>query len=92
MAMIDSIRHALAARPFRPFTLHMVDGTEYTVEHADFLTSPGVSRPREVYFYTLESGDRTRDDYTTHWINLSLVQAVIFPNGQEARRPGGGGN
>ena len=40
MAMIDSIRQAARAQPFRPFTVHMVDGTDYVIEHPDFLMIP----------------------------------------------------
>jgi len=92
MAMIDSIRQAAGAQPFRPFTLHMVDGTDYVVEHPDFLTIPRVKHPREVYFHTFEDGDRNSDDYTTHWINLNLVQTVIFPNGKESQQPDASGD
>ncbi|MFI5457437.1 MAG: hypothetical protein ACHRXM_18495 [Isosphaerales bacterium] len=82
MAMIDRIRQAAHAQPFRPFALRMVDGREYLVEHPDFLTIPPMKRPREVYFYTFDQHEP--DDYTTHWINIGLVKAVAFPGGREA--------
>jgi len=34
--MIEAIREAKRAQPFRPFALHMVDGTDHVVEHPGF--------------------------------------------------------
>jgi hypothetical protein len=87
MAIIDTIRQAANAQPFRPFTVHMVDGTDYVVEHPDFLKIPKIRRPREVYFYTLEPGDRESGDYNTYWINLNLVQSIIDPTTNESQQP-----
>ena len=49
-----------------------------------------MSRPGEVYFYAFNQRDP--DDYTTHWINLSLVEAVAFPGREEAAQAGANGN
>jgi hypothetical protein len=84
MAMIEAIREAKRAQPFRPFSLHMVDGTDYVVEHPDFIVIPPTKHPREVIFYTVEKGNRSGDeDDTTHWINLGLVRNVIVPGSEE---------
>ena len=34
---IDEIRNVLRKQPFRPFTIHLVDGREFPIEHVDFL-------------------------------------------------------
>jgi len=88
--MIEAIREAKRAQPFRPFALHMVDGTDYVVEHPDFILIPPTKHPREVIFYTVEKGDRRGDeDYTTHWINLGLVQNIIVPGSKEGEQSSG---
>jgi len=86
--MIETIRAAKNAQPFRPFALHMVDGTDYVVKHPDFLFIPPTKHPREVIFYIVEKGNGQGDeDFTLHWINLGLVQTVIVPGGKEEVRP-----
>ena len=90
MALIETIREAKRVQPFRPFALHMVDGTDYVVDHPDFILIPPAKHPREVIFYTVEKADSSRDeDYTAHWINLGLVQAVIVPGGNELEQSDG---
>jgi hypothetical protein len=34
---ISEIREALRKQPFQPFTIHLVDGREFPIEHVDFL-------------------------------------------------------
>ncbi len=88
--MIETIREAKRAQPIRPFALHMVDGTDYVVEHPDFILIPPAKHPREVIFYTVENANSSRDeDYTAHWINLGLVQTVIIPGHKEEEQSNG---
>ncbi len=51
MAVIDQIRRALRIQPFRTFTIKLVDGTAYRINHPDWLSIPPVRRPREVTVY-----------------------------------------
>ena len=80
MALIEQIRLAKNAQPFRPFSLKLVDGTTYTVKHPDFLSVPPVPRPREVTFY-VQGED---EDYRSHWIQIGLILEVILPSEAEA--------
>lgn len=84
MPMIDGIRRAMQVGQFRPFTLHMVDGTDYLITRRDFLLIPPGRNPREVYFYTPIAA--THDEYMMHWINLTLVQSMTFPPGSEPQQ------
>jgi len=34
---ISEIRETLRSQPFRPFTIHLADGREFSIEHVDFL-------------------------------------------------------
>ncbi len=77
MANVDQIRRALRIQPFRTFTIKLVDGTAYRVNHPDWLSIPPVRRPREVTFYDVVN--KESDDYETHWIDLGLIVEVIVP-------------
>jgi hypothetical protein len=41
---IDELRKAYAARPFRPFVLHLADGREIRVRHPEFLAMAPTGR------------------------------------------------
>ena len=80
MALVEEIRHAKNAQPFRPFDLKLVDGTTHRVRHPDFITIPPVPRPREVIFFTPGEDD----DYRSHWIQVGLIVELILPSDTEA--------
>jgi hypothetical protein len=82
MRDVEGIRRALRMQPFRPFSLKMVDGTVYTVQHHDWLSIPPVRRPREITYYVVT--DPGTEEYETHWIDLGLVAGVIVPPGPTA--------
>jgi hypothetical protein len=82
MALLEQIRQAKNAQPFRPFSLKLADGTMYTVKHPDYISVPPVPRPREVIFY-VQGED---DDYHSHWIQISLILEMIVPSEAEAPR------
>jgi hypothetical protein len=88
MALVEEMRQAKNAQPFRPFSLKLVDGTTYTVKHPDYISVPPVPRPREVIFYT--QGDD--GDYHSHWIQIGLILALIVPSEAEAPRQRSEGN
>jgi len=77
MANVDQIRRALRMQPFRTFTIKLVDGTSYRINHPDWLSIPPVRRPRQVTVYNAVNKDS--DDYETHWIDLGLILEVIVP-------------
>ena len=71
-------RQAMHRQPFRPFTLHLVDGSTCTVQHPDFIAVPPGNRAREVEFFV--AAGNTTDGYETHWIDESLfIVSVIVP-------------
>ena len=83
MATADTIRSVWQAQPFRPFTLRLVDGTEYEVRGREWISLPPSPRAREVLYYA------AIPDYPDHfqhrWIDLSLIAEVILPS---SARPG----
>jgi hypothetical protein len=80
VALVEEIRQAKNAQPFRPFSLRLVDGTVYTVRHPDYISVPPVPRPREVIFYV--HGDD--QDYRSHWIQVGLILEMIVPSETES--------
>jgi len=79
MATIEQVRRAMHRQPFVPFTLRLVDGTSYVVKHPDFIAIPPTPRGREATFYA-EANGSGGEEYTTHLIDLGLVQQVIVPS------------
>jgi hypothetical protein len=82
MSTVDPIREALIAKPFRPFAMHLVDGTIHYVTHPDWVTIPPARRPRQI-IYWIPTGDD--DDYRGHWIDLGLVVQVVIPSSAPAQ-------
>ena len=64
---INSLRDALPAVPFKPFTFHLPDGRSVPVPHPDFITVPGAGRTAIV-------ASDTEDRFTI--IDLSLVTRI----------------
>ncbi len=88
MALVDEIRHAKNAQPFRAFDLRLADGTTYAVRHPDYLSVPPVARPREIIHYTQGEDE----DYRSHWIPIGQILELIVPSKTEASRPRSEGN
>ena len=83
MALVDEIRQAKNAQPFRPFSLKLADGTTYKVKHPDYISVPPVRRPRELIFYVQDEDE----DYHSHWIQIGLILELIVPSEADAPRP-----
>jgi hypothetical protein len=77
MNSVEQIRRAMHAQPFRPFSLRLVDGSSFVVEHPDFIAVPPGRRPRDIACFA--SSGNGSDEYVTHWIDLGLVLAVVVP-------------
>lgn len=73
--MLEEIRDLIRKVPFTPFRVHLADGRNLEVPHADFvwLPKPGV------FFYF--HGDRN----TSERINPLLIVTVESANGAESR-------
>jgi hypothetical protein len=67
MATIDQIRNAKHMVPFRPFTVHLVDGRAFSVQHPDFIALPTTPRGRDLTVH---------QDDGPHWIDINLVVSV----------------
>ena len=83
MTSVTPIRDALIAKPFRPFAMHLVDGTTHFVKHPDWVTIPPTRRPREIIYWAIPNGDE--EDYRAHWIDLGLVVEVVVPSSAPAQ-------
>jgi hypothetical protein len=55
------------AAPFRPFTVHLVDGRTYSVKHPDFVAIPTTDRGRDLTIH---------DDDGPHHLDLNLVVEI----------------
>jgi hypothetical protein len=47
---VEQLHNMHQARPFRPFTIRMADGTSYHVPHSDFLSHSPSGRTVIVYY------------------------------------------
>ena len=90
MALVEEIRQAKNAQPFRPFSLKLVDGTTVYGEASGLHLGSSRPRPREVIFY-VQGED---EDYHSHWIQVGLILEMIVPSETEAspQRIEGNGN
>ncbi len=78
---IEQIRRALAARPFKPFTMHMDDGREFSVIHPKLLALiPGMERTVILGFPAEEA---------VEIIDLLHVTSLSIGNGHARRRKAG---
>jgi len=75
---IEELRNAHLAQPFRPFTLELADGQKIPVPDPEFMTSAPKNRSIAV----------ATPDGTHKIIDLLMVVAIDFPNGQNRRRSG----
>jgi hypothetical protein len=92
LALVDEIRQAKNAQPFRPFSLKLADGTTHNVKHPDYISVPPVRRPRELIYY-VQGEDQDQDqDYQSHWIQIGLILEMIVPSEAESPRPRSEGN
>ncbi len=75
MATADTIRQIARAQPFQPFTMRLIDGSEYDVSHPDYVSVPPSPRAREVLYYLPVNGDSER--FQMRWIDVGLISEVI---------------
>jgi hypothetical protein len=74
---VDRLREVHQARPFRPFTMRMADGTRVRVTHPESLAYNGSGR---TCIYVAPDG-------SSHYIDLLLVARLEVSNGAgRARR------
>jgi hypothetical protein len=76
MATLNQLREVLHRQLFRPFAPRLADGRSYTVRHPDFIAIPPGNLGLEAYLYT--EGSRP-DQYTSQWLDLSLVAEIVAP-------------
>jgi hypothetical protein len=78
MATMDTIRSVWQAQPFAPFTLRLVDGTQYEVKAREWISLPPSPRAREVLYYVAIPDDADR--FQHRFIDLNLIAEVIVPS------------
>ena len=61
------IRELLQASPFQPFIIRMADGTEFRVDHPEFVLAPGSNVPQ----ITIEEASGR-----LHFLSVLLVTSV----------------
>jgi hypothetical protein len=69
MAQLDRVREAMHQQPFRPFAVHLLNGSSYVVKHPDFLALPPGVRKRDIVLYA---------DDGVHLIDLALIQEIVL--------------
>jgi hypothetical protein len=73
---IEQLRQMHAARPFRPFEIHLADGRSLTVDHPEMLARSQSGRTIAV----------ARPDDTIEIVDLLLVVSIKpLPNGSPRR-------
>ena len=72
-----TIRNAMHNQPFRPFTIHLADGSAFTITHPDFIAVS--QNGREAMFYDAEG--------STHFIDILLVVRTYVPPAPEPVEP-----
>ncbi len=77
---IEQLRATAKAQPFVPFTLRLVDGRSYTIDHPDFISSHPQGRTIIVY-KAGEGGD-------LEIIDLLLVVGIEVHRSKQSRRKG----
>jgi len=73
----QQFREAIRAQPFRPFTIHLVDGRHYTVVHREYASVGPNNRTAFVY----------RHDGIGELIDLLLVVGLEFQSPAETESP-----
>jgi hypothetical protein len=63
---IEQLRALHQARPFKPFTVHLADGREFHVPHAEFLSQSPTGRVITIF----------KSDDTAEYIDLLLVSSL----------------
>jgi hypothetical protein len=85
--LIDRIRSAKRARPYRPFRIMLDDGSLHMIEQAENIAiSPG-ERRRTISFYT--RNDRKPGGYDHHYVPEDQILDVLTP---EESRPSANGS
>jgi hypothetical protein len=69
MVQLDRVREVMHQQPFRPFTVHLLNGSSYLVKHPDFLALPPGTRKRDIVLY---------GDDGVHLIDLALIQEIVL--------------
>jgi hypothetical protein len=64
MASPSQIRELMHAQPFRPFTVHLVDGRTFAVPHPDFISLSVNGRHRDLTIH---------DEDGVHLLDITLV-------------------
>ena len=68
---IDKLQAVLNANPFRPFSIHLADGTRYSIPHRDFLSHSPAGRTVIVY----------HEDDSFSILDLLLITELKVANG-----------
>lgn len=80
----DRLRNAIAARPFRPFAIHLADGNKLRVPHPDFVSLSPAGRTLVIY-------EGEGDHEQANILDLLLVTRLEFdPLAPAGRRTGQG--
>ena len=69
---IDKLQSVLSASPFRPFMIHLADGTRYHIPHRDFLSHSPAGRTVIVY----------HEDDSFSILDLLLITELKVANGK----------
>ena len=83
---LTEFSRAMGRRPFQPFTLVLVDGQRFTIDHPEFASTD--RRGRVVTFY---GADNTRHEIDSRLVTeLVSIDVADEPAGTVADNPNGG--
>jgi hypothetical protein len=85
MATVDRVRTFWNAQPFQPFTLRLVDGTEYFIRGREWLSVPPAPKTREILFYAPVPDDVERNQ--ERWIDVALIAEVVITPSSAQKGP-----
>jgi hypothetical protein len=78
MATIEQLRDAMRRAPFTPFTVRLVDGRAFTIDHPDFIAVSRLPGGRGVTIY---DADRVNQ------IDVLLITSLDYADQTDAESP-----
>jgi hypothetical protein len=83
--LIDDLRKARRAEPFKPFTLNLADGRKFLVPHPEFMLVPPEGRRLSIVVYDPDEGYEIIDP-------TLITSLTVSKDGKRKPRSNGNGH